>query len=323
MRKQKYRFNSEKLSYEIIDLSLGKRLLRWCLIGAPSIIMGLLFAFFFSQRMTSPKEAQLQRELEVMVLRYSDLTEDLKVVHKTLDAIEQRDKDLYRVALYTDEFPEEYRKMGIGGSNRYDYLTNYSSGKLMKDVSLQMDELEQRLVGQSMSLQELQKLAKDREKLLSCVPAIQPVSNKDLKRIASGFGWRIDPIYKTSRLHAGIDFSADIGTEVYVTGDGIIESAEMNASGYGKCIVVNHGFGYKTRYAHLSEFKTKVGQTVKRGELIGLVGSTGKSTGAHLHYEVEMNGKKIDPIHFFHSDLSPEEYEQVIHLSKQSYKAFD
>jgi len=323
MRKQKYRFNSEKLSYEIIHQSFGKQILRAILFMAPSIIMGLIFAFLFSRKMTSPKESQLKNELEAMKLRYSELTEDLKTIHQSLDAIEQRDKDLYRVALYTDEFPEEYRQMGIGGSNRYDYLEKYSSGKLVKDVSLQMDKLEQRLLGQSISLQELQKLAKDREKLLSCVPAIQPVSNKDLKRIASGFGWRIDPIYKTSRLHAGIDFSAAIGTEVYVTGDGVIESAEMNASGYGKCIVVNHGFGYKTRYAHLSQFKTKVGQAVKRGELIGLVGSTGKSTGAHLHYEVEINGKKIDPIHFFHSDLSPEEYEQVIQMSKQSYKAFD
>jgi len=323
MKKQKYRFNPEKLSYEIIHQSFAKRLLRGILIIAPSVIMGLIFAFFFSQRMNSPKETELYRELDAMSVRYAELIDDLNTVHQTLDAIEKRDKDLYRVALYTDEFPEEYRKMGIGGSNRYEYLSKYSSGKLMKETSLEMDKLEQRLLGQSMSLQELQKLAKDKEKLLSCVPAIQPVRNKDLKRIASGFGWRIDPIYKTSRLHAGIDFSAAIGTEVYVTGDGVIESAEVSMSGYGKCIVVNHGFGYKTRYAHLSEFKIKAGQKVKRGELIGLVGSTGKSTGSHLHYEVEMNGKKIDPIHFFHSDLSPEEYEQVLHLSKQSYKAYD
>jgi murein DD-endopeptidase MepM/ murein hydrolase activator NlpD len=158
---------------------------------------------------------------------------------------------------------------------------------------------------------------------LSCIPAIQPVSNKELKSMASGFGWRIDPIYKTSRMHTGVDFTADIGTEVYATGDGVVEVVESGAWGYGKSIVINHGFGYKTRYAHLSAFKIRAGQKVKRGELIGLVGNTGKSTGPHLHYEVEMNGNKINPINFFHSDLSPEEYEKLIEMSQQSYKAFD
>lgn len=323
MPKQKYRFNPEKLSYEVVRERLGKRILKWFLFAAPSIFMGLVLAFFFSKRMATPKEAQLKRELEAMNLRYSELSDDIKTVHQALEAIEKRDKDLYRVALYADEFPEEYRQMGIGGSSRYDYLSEYTSGELMKETSEQMDLLEQRVLGQSASLRELQKLAKDKEKLLSCVPAIQPVSNKELKRMASGFGWRIDPVYKTSRMHTGIDFTADIGTEVYATGDAVVESAETGSWGYGMCIVLNHGFGYKTRYAHLSAFKVKPGQKVKRGELIGLVGNTGKSTGPHLHYEVEMNGNKINPINFFHSDLSPEEYEKLIEMSQQSYKAYD
>lgn len=303
--------------------SLGKRIFKWLLFAAPSIVMGLVLAFFFTKRMATPKEAQLKSELEVMNLRYSELNENLKTVNLALDAIEKRDKDLYRVALYADEFPEEFRQMGIGGSSKYDYLSNYSAGELMKESSQQMDLLEQRILGQSLSLRELQKLAKEKEKLLSCIPAIQPVSNKELKSMASGFGWRIDPIYKTSRMHTGVDFTADIGTEVYATGDGVVEVVESGAWGYGKSIVINHGFGYKTRYAHLSAFKIRAGQKVKRGELIGLVGNTGKSTGPHLHYEVEMNGNKINPINFFHSDLSPEEYEKLIEMSQQSYKAFD
>lgn len=323
MSKKKYRFNPEKLSYEVVRDSLGKRIFKWFLFAAPSIVMGLVLAFFFSRRLASPKETQLKRELEAMNLRYSELNNDIKTVHSALDAIEKRDKDLYRVALYADKFPEEFRNMGIGGSNRYDYLSGYSSGELLKETSEQMDLLEQRILGQSLSLRELQKLAKDKEKLLSCVPAIQPVNNKDLKRMVSGFGWRIDPIYKTSRMHTGVDFSADIGTEVYATGDAVVEILEDGSWGYGKSIVLNHGFGYKTRYAHLSAFKVRQGQKVKRGELIGLVGNTGKSTGPHLHYEVEINGNKIDPINFFHSDLTPEEYEKLIEMSRQSYKAYD
>lgn len=323
MSKQKYRFNPEKLSYEVVKESIGKRIFKWFLFAAPSIVMGLVLAFFFSTRLASPKEAQLKQELEAVNLRYSELNSDIKTVHEALDAIEKRDKDLYRVALYADEFPEEFRQMGIGGSSRYDYLSNYSSGELLKETSEKMDLLEQRILGQSLSLRELQKLAKDKEKLLSCVPAIQPVSNKELKSMVSGFGWRIDPIYKTSRMHTGVDFSADIGTDVYATGDAVVELLEDGSWGYGKSIVLNHGFGYKTRYAHLSAFKVRVGQKVKRGELIGLVGNTGKSTGAHLHYEVEMNGNKINPINFFHSDLSPEEYEKMIEISQKSYKAYD
>lgn len=321
--KQKYRFNPEKLSYEVVRDSILKRLFKWFLFIAPSIVMGLVLAFFFTRRLATPKETQLKQELEAMNLRYSELNEDLKTVHSALDAIEKRDKDLYRVALYADKFPEEYRQMGIGGSSRYDFLSNYSSGQLMKETSEQMDLLEQRILGQSLSLRELQKLAKEKEKLLSCIPAIQPISNKELIRLASGFGYRIDPIYKTSRMHTGMDFTADIGTEVYATGDAVVELLEEGEWGYGRCIVLNHGFGYKTRYAHLSAFKVKQGQKVKRGELIGLVGNTGKSTGPHLHYEVEMNGTKINPINFFHSDLSPEEYEKLIEMSQQSYKAYD
>lgn len=323
MSKKKYRFNPEKLSYELVRESLGKRIFKWFLFVAPSIVMGLVLAFFFSSRLASPKEAQLKQELEAIKLRYAELSTNMQTVHLALDAIEKRDKDLYRVALYADEFPEEFRQMGIGGSDRYAYLSNYSSGQLMRETSEQMDLLEQRILGQSLSLRELQKLAKEKEKLLSCVPAIQPVKNRDLKQLISGFGWRIDPVYKTSRMHTGVDFSADIGADVYATGDGVVEVLEVESWGYGKSIVINHGFGYKTRYAHLSAFKVKQGQKIKRGELIGLVGNTGKSTGPHLHYEVEMNGKKIDPIHFFHSDLSPEEYEKLIEMSQQSYKSFD
>jgi murein DD-endopeptidase MepM/ murein hydrolase activator NlpD len=186
-----------------------------------------------------------------------------------------------------------------------------------------LDNLQKRLNAQSMSFRELLELAKGKEKLLACVPAIQPVRNSDLKRRISGFGFRIDPIYKTRRKHTGMDFTADKGTEVYATGDGVVELVETKRWGYGKSIVINHGFGYKTLYAHLSAFNIRQGQKVKRGELIGLIGSTGKSTGPHLHYEVIKNGIKVNPIGYYHSDLSPDQYETLLEMSENSYQSLD
>jgi len=251
------------------------------------------------------------------------LQKDMKLVSDVLDVIQNRDEELYRAALYADKFPDELRMMGVGGSDRYDYLNKLSNADLLISTSEQMDKLERRLNAQSISFRELLKLAKDKEKLLACIPAIQPVRNSDLKRGISGFGFRIDPIYKTTQMHTGMDFVADKGTEVYVTGDGVVEELESKLWGYGKCIVVNHGYGYKTRYAHLKEFKVKKGQKLKRGELIGLVGSTGKSTGAHLHYEVEVNGNKVNPISYYHSDLTSEQYEKLLEMSENSYQSMD
>ena len=186
-----------------------------------------------------------------------------------------------------------------------------------------MDKLEKRLNAQSMSFRELLKLVKNKEKMITCIPSIQPVRNSDLKRAISGFGWRIDPIYKTRHMHTGMDFTAKRGTDVHATGDGYVEEIENKRWGYGKCIIINHGYGYKTRYAHLSGFKVKKGDKIKRGQLIGLVGSTGRSTGPHLHYEVEKNGEKVNPIGYYHSDLTPAQYEELLKASENSHKALD
>lgn len=323
MPKTKYRFNPHKLSYEEAKDGFWKKLFRAVLVISPSLVMGIVLAVVFSKQLATPKEERLARELALAHSKINDLQKDISDANLALDVLEQKDRDLYRIALYAEEFPEEYRIMGTGGSDKYDYLKGYSSSELMIEASRQMDLLEQRLNGQSLSFNELLKLAKDKEKLLACIPAIQPVSNKDLKRMASGYGWRIDPLYKTRKLHTGMDFTADTGTEVYATGDGVVELIEQRNWGYGQSIVINHGYGYKTRYAHLSKFKVKQGQKVKRGDLIGLIGSTGKSTGPHLHYEVEVNGEKVNPINYYHSDLTPEQYEKLIELSQKSYKAYD
>ncbi len=323
MPKKKYKYNPRTLDYEEVSVGIGMRIVKTTLWMAPSIVMGLVLAYFFSRRLDSPKEKLLKAEIERYEEEVKRLNQDMDFVHRVLDDIEKRDEDLYRLALYADKFPEELRMMGIGGSDKYDYLDGFSNSELLRSTSERMDQLEQRLHGQSLSLKELLTLAKNKEKMLVSIPAIQPVNNKDLKRMASGFGYRIDPIYKTRRMHTGMDFTAKIGTPVYATGNGVVEEIENSGWGYGKSIVINHGYGYKTRYAHLSAFKIAKGAKVIRGQLIGLVGNTGKSTGAHLHYEVEKGGEKVNPIHYYHSDLSPAQYEKLIELSKNSFRTLD
>lgn len=323
MSKKHYKFNPKTLAYEEVRLTIWKRLFKTLLIASPSIVMGLALAFFFSRRLDSPKESMLKQELKATQDQLLALQHDMEDVNKVLDVLEEKDRNMYRQAFYAEEYPTELRQLGIGGSDRYEHLKGFSSSDLMIQTSEQMDLLEQRLLGQSNSFNELLKLAKNKEKMLACIPAIQPVRNSDLKRMASGYGWRIDPVYKTKKMHTGMDFTADKGTEVYVTGDGVVEEVERKVWGYGLNVVVNHGYGYKTRYAHLSKANVRKGQKLKRGDLVGLVGSTGKSTGPHLHYEVEKNGKKLNPIGFYHSDLTPEQYEKLLEMSEKSYKAMD
>lgn len=323
MSKQKYKYNPATLSYDKVEIGPWKRVLRVLLWIAPSVVLGLVLAIVITRRIDSPREKELKSELIENQRELNRLQNDMKLVNEVLDVLQSRDEDLYRAALYADKFPEELRLMGVGGSDRYAYLSKLSNAELLISTSEQMDKLERRLNAQSMSFRELLKLAKDKEKLLASIPAIQPVRNIDLKRKISGFGFRIDPIYKTVQKHTGMDFTADKGSDVYVTGDGVVEEIERKKWGYGNCIIVHHGYGYKTRYAHLSSVKVKVGQKLKRGELIGLVGSTGKSTGPHLHYEVEVNGEKVNPIGYYHSDLSPEQFEQLLEMSENSHQSMD
>ena len=290
---------------------------------APSVALGLLIAFIVTRKIDSPKEKQLKSELAVNANELERLQNDMKLANEVLEVIQGRDEDLYRVALYAEEFPEELRRMGTGGSDKYNHLSKVTNSELLIATSTQMDKLEKRLNAQSISFRELLLLAKDKEKLLACIPAIQPVRNRDLKKRVSGFGYRLHPIYKTRHMHTGMDFTADKGTKVFATGDGTVELIENKRWGYGKSIVINHGYGYKTRYAHLSAFKVKEGQKIKRGELIGLIGSTGRSTGPHLHYEVIKNGTKVNPIGYYHNDLSPEQYEQLLEMSANSHKTMD
>jgi murein DD-endopeptidase MepM/ murein hydrolase activator NlpD len=323
MAKQKFKYNPKTLSYEKVSLTFKDRFVKAMLFIAPTLVLSIIFGLFLAYRIESPKQRKLQEELATINRELITWQRRLSVLEEVSVVLQKRDEELYRAALGAKSFPEELRLMGIGGSDRYSHLQNKSNAEILVSTAKKLDLLESRMHAQNLSFNELVELSKEREKRLSSLPAIQPVRNSDLKRLASGYGWRIDPVYGTRKMHWGLDFTAEVGTEIYATGDGIVEEVKTSNWGYGREIVINHGFGYQTRYAHLYEFKVKEGDQVKRGDLIALMGSTGKSTGSHLHYEVMKDGKKVNPINFFHSDLTPEQFEAIIEISNNALKSMD
>ena len=240
-----------------------------------------------------------------------------------MSQLQQRDNNIYRAYFEANPIPEEQRKAGFGGVNRYRYLNGYDNTKLIKTATKKLDILSKQLVVQSKSLDEIVVLAKNKKEMLASIPAIQPVANKDLKRMASGYGYRIHPIYKTRKFHWGMDFSAPRGTPVYATGNGKIEKVKRSRRGYGNQVKINHGFGYKTFYAHLEKYTVRKGQKVKRGDLIGYVGTSGISTAPHLHYEVIKGNRKLNPVYFYFSDLTPEEYNRMLEMASQENQSLD
>ena len=323
MGKTKFRYNPETLSYEKVSRSLTERIVRGFFFIAPTIVLSLIFGFFIANRLDSPREKRLQKELTEVNQELENWKERLALIEEVTLAMQKRDEDLYRAALGAKEFPEELRLMGIGGSDRYKHLRNKSNADLLIETGKKLDEIESRLYAQSTSFKELVELAKDNESRLANLPAIQPVRNKELRKMVSGYGWRIDPVYGTRKMHWGMDFTGNTGTEIFATGGGVVEEVKTSNWGYGREVVINHGYGLKSRYAHLSAFKVKQGDTVHRGDIIGLMGNTGKSTGTHLHYEVEKDGQKVNPINFMHADLSPEEYEEILNISNNALKSMD
>jgi murein DD-endopeptidase MepM/ murein hydrolase activator NlpD len=292
-----------------------KRLFVGMGLGAGSFIL-LIWIF------GSPSEKQLRIENSRLLAQYNVLSRRLDEALGVMQGIQQRDDNLYRVVLQADPVADAVRKAGYSGTNRYEELMDMANSDLVVNTTQKMDMIIRQLYIQSKSFDEVVDLFKNHDEMLKCIPAIQPVANKNLKYTASGYGMRIDPIYKTAKFHNGMDFSANIGTPVYATGDGIIKKAGWQ-SGYGKIVVVNHGFGYETWYAHLNKYNVRVGQKVVRGEVIGEVGNTGKSTGPHLHYEVHLKGKVVNPVNYYFMDLSAEEYDQMIELAANLGKVFD
>lgn len=323
MSKVKYRFDKRTLTYEQVELTWKQIALRISGYVAAFAVFAVAIILVYTSFFDSPKEKQLRREIANLELQYKVLNGRMNQASAVLQEMREKDDDIYRVIFEAEPIPSSVRNAGFGGVNRYKNLEGFENSDLIIENAKKLDKLTKQLVVQSRSFDEVIGLAKSKEKMLASIPAIQPVANKKLKRVASGFNWRIHPIYKIKHFHTGIDFTADRGTEIYATGDGVIASADNKARGYGKHVVIDHGYGYKTLYAHMSRFKVRPGQKVKRGEVIGYVGSTGTSTAPHLHYEVIKNGEKINPVNFFYNDLTPEEYEEVLELSSRSNQSFD
>lgn len=273
--------------------------------------------------MESPKERVMQREIEQYELQFKILNDRLEQVQKVVSDLQDRDDNIYRVIFESEPIPSSVRKAGFGGADRYSKLAGFKNSEIINNTTRQLDLITSQLYVQSKSFDEVFALAKRKEELIAAIPAIQPVSNKDLRRIGSYFGYRTDPFYKVSKFHEGIDFTATVGTDIYATGDGVVTQVERSYGGYGNIIVINHGFGYETVYAHLSKMGVRRGEKVKRGQVIGQVGNTGKSTSPHLHYEVHKGGKPVDPINFFFNDITPEEYKLMIEFSQQPSQTLD
>ena len=325
MSKVKYYYDSENLAYRKIKTRKRIKfgviilfLLAAALFGFLSFIILLNTPYF-----ETPKDRLQTREIEHLRLNYALLNKKMDQLNAVVDAIEDRDNNLYRVYFNKSAIPDSIRKEGFLGKNRYKILEGYDNSQLVINTTKRIDVLSKELAIQSKSLDDILKLADAKSDLLAAIPAIQPVRNENLKQMASGFGYRTDPFTKARKMHEGMDYTAKTGTPIYATGDGVVARADNTASGYGNHIVIRHGFGYETLYAHLSKYKARAGQRVKRGDVIGYVGSTGRSEGPHLHYEVHKDGKVVNPLNFYYGNISAVEYVVIAKLANQENQSLD
>jgi murein DD-endopeptidase MepM/ murein hydrolase activator NlpD len=325
LKKVKYYYSTKTQQFEPLKIPLWKKLLRaFGILSAILVSAGIIVALAFNY-LQSPNEKRMNAQLNFLQERYDLLKKDLKNTQQQVDELQQRDNAIYRVIFEADPLPEHIRngRIIVDEKALEKKLSPFSNEELVNNLDESMKALKNKLNIQRKSYDTLQRFIDNKQEMLASIPSIQPVSNKQLERVASGFGARIDPIYKIEKFHAGLDFTAPTGTPIYATGNGIIEIAEYNTTGYGNNIWIRHGYGYRTHYCHMIKLKANKGQQVKRGEVIGWVGSTGKSTGPHCHYEVEKGGEKLDPIHFFYNDLKPEDFELMVKLAQASNQAFD
>jgi murein DD-endopeptidase MepM/ murein hydrolase activator NlpD len=325
MSKVKYYYDSETLSYRKIERKKGRKFKIVALSVVGMLLSGflLLLVYINLPSVQTPKELALRRELSNMQLQFELLNKKINQAQAVLEEVEDRDNNIYRTYFETNPIPEEQRRAGFGGINRYRDLEGFDNSKLIINTTRNLDILTKQIVVQSKSLDEIAKLAEEKEKLLAAIPAIQPVRNEDLTRIASGYGYRTDPFTKAKKFHYGMDFSAPRGTPIYASGDGVVTRADNMASGYGNHIVIDHGYGYESLYGHLYKYNIKKGQKVQRGDLIGFVGSTGRSQGPHLHYEVYKDGERINPMNFYYGSLTAEEFAEMLNKSQQENQSMD
>jgi len=325
MAKVKYYYDSENLAYRKIKTEKTTKfgvgflfLLASALFGFLSFVILINTPFF-----ETPNDRLQAREIDNLKLHYAILNKKIDELNSVTSAIEDRDNNLYRTYFNTAPISDEERKAGFKTKNRYAELDGFDNSELIKNTTERVDVLTKELAIQSKSLDVILKLAKAKDNLLSAIPAIQPVKNENLRRMASGFGYRSDPFTKARKMHQGMDFTAKSGTPIYATGDGVVTKADNRASGYGNHIVIRHGYGYETLYAHLSKYKARIGLRVKRGDVIGYVGSTGRSEAPHLHYEVHKNNRPVNPLNFYYGNISAVEYVAISKSANQENQSLD
>ena len=325
MSKVKYYYDPDTLSYRKIEPKKSRKYRNIFFFVLGSALFGFLalIVLLNTNVLNTPKELSLQREVKNFELQFELLNRKMSQIEQVLGNIEDRDNNIYRVYFEANPIPEEQRRAGFGGINRYKSLEGFNNSEMIMATTKRLDIIQKQMVIQSKSLDEIAKLAEEKEKLLAAIPAIQPINNEELTRMASGFGWRSDPFTKARKMHWGMDFTAPKGIPVYATGDGVVKRADNSASGYGKHVRIDHGYGYMTLYAHLSKYNVKRRQKIKRGDLIGFVGSTGRSEAPHLHYEVWKDGNRINPINFYYGSLTPEEFENMLKYASQENQSLD
>ena len=325
MSKVKYYYDPETLSYRPIEITNKKRISNVVLFILASFVFGLssLLILLNSDWINTPAEISQKRALENYELQFEILSKKLNQIEAVVENIEERDNNIYRVYFKASPIPEEQRRAGFGGVNRYKNLEGYDNSDLIINTTKRLDVLSKQTVVQSRSLDEIERLAENKAELIEAIPSIQPIKNQDLTRMASGYGYRTDPFTKKRRFHYGMDFSARKGTPIYATGNGVVKRADNRSSGYGKHIRIDHGFGYISLYAHLSKYNVRRGQRVKRGDIIGYVGNTGRSVGPHLHYEIFKDKKKINPLNFYYGNLSQKEFDALLTQSRLENQSMD
>ncbi|SIS69574.1 Murein DD-endopeptidase MepM and murein hydrolase activator NlpD, contain LysM domain [Filimonas lacunae] len=323
MKKIKYFYNTHTLRYEKLITPLRIKLLRILGFVAAAIVTASIIVAIAFQYVDSPKEKVLKQQNEDLKQSYSVFQEKLRQLQQQMTELQNRDNNVYRAIFEAAPIPDSARLKEMEKNKEVQLVQGMGETQLVQEMTTQLNLLSKRAAFQEKSYKEIDGMLKDKEKLLAAIPAIQPVSNKDLNRIASGFGYRVDPVYKVTKFHAGLDFTAPQGTPIYATADGVIKEANFNAGGYGNHVVINHGYGYETLYGHMYKIKAKPGDHVRRGEVIGYVGSTGKSTGPHCHYEVHRSGERVDPVYYFSNDLSPDQFDRLLKLAAASNQSFD
>ncbi len=323
MKKIKYYYNTNTLRYEKLETPLRVTLLRILGFLSASIVTALILVSLAYRYFPSANEKRLLQNNDALKDNYFVLNEQVKKMQEQIAGLETRDNDVYRAIFEANPIPDSARAKSMAQQQEFKLVQGMDQENLATSVANTLTGLGNRIHAQTKSYDDINGFIKNKELLLACTPAIQPVSNKDLKRIASGFGYRVDPVYKTTKFHAGLDFAAPQGTPIYATANGTVETAGNTGNGYGNHVVIHNGYGYATLFGHMYKIKVHPGEKVKRGEIIGWVGNTGKSTGPHCHYEVHRNGEPVDPVFYFYNDITPEQYDRLLKLASSPNQSFD